>query len=96
MKKRTISARTSIGITKLQALKQMEKAASTFKKEIAKILEDNDLFYCVDTDIKNRVSKGNRCVDDMVYSLLSKKTIVHAMIKCDLKTRKEALEFGYY
>jgi hypothetical protein len=96
MNKRTISTRTRTGITKLQALEQMKKATSAFKKEIAKILEDNDLFYCVDTDIKNRVSKTNRCVDNMVYALLSEKSIVHAMIKCDLKTRKEALEFGYY
>jgi hypothetical protein len=96
MENNTISAKTCTGITKLEALNQMEKATSAFKQEIAKILNDNDLFYCVDTDIKNRVSEGNRCVDDMVYSLLSEKSIVHAMIRCDLKTRKEALEFGYY
>ena len=96
MKKRTISARTRTGITKLQALKRMENVASAFKKKIAKILEDNDLFYCVDTDIKNRVSTTNRCADDMVYALLSEISIVHSMIRCDLKTRKEALEFGYY
>lgn len=96
MKKRTISARTRTGITKRQVFNQMKKVTSAFKKEITKILEDNDLFYCVDTDIKNRVSKTNRCADDMVYALLSGKSIVHAMIMCDLKTKEEALEFGYY
>lgn len=96
MNKRTVSARTKTGITKLQALNQMKKATSAFKKEIAKILKDNDLFYCADTGFENRVSNRNRCVNDMINSLLREKWIAHNMLLGDLKTRKEALEFGYY
>lgn len=95
MKKRTISTRTCTGITTLQALKQMEKAAFVFRKEVSKILKDNDLFYCTGTDIKNHVSNNNRCVDAMLFSLIRKKSIAHDMIMCKLKTRKEALEFAY-
>ena len=83
-------------MTKHQALEQMKKAALDFKREVAKILEDNDLFYCIDTDIKDRVSTNNRCADDMVYSLMSPRSLSGCMIMCDLKTRKEALEFGYH
>lgn len=83
-------------MTKSQALKKMKNAASVFKKEVSKILEDNDLFYCVDTDIKDRVSTNNRCVDDMIYSLMSSGSLAGCMIMCDLKTRKEALKFGYH
>lgn len=93
--KRKVSARTATGITKLQALKQMKKALFTFKRQIGKILKDNDLFYCADTDIKDRVRKGIRCVDDMVFSLTEEGSLVNCMMMCDLKTRKEALEFGY-
>ena len=83
-------------MTKIQALKKMKNAASAFKKEVSKILEDNDLFYCADTDIKDRVSTNNRCVDDMIYSLMESRSLVGCMIMCDLKTRKEALKFGYH
>lgn len=83
-------------MTKSQALKEMKKAASVFKKEVSKILEDNDLFYCIDTDVKDRVSTNNRCVDDMIYSLMESGSLVGCMIMCDLKTRKEALKFGYH
>ena len=94
-KKRTISAKTRTGITKLQALKQMKKAYWIFRQEVAKILNDNDLFYCIDTDIKNRISSKNRCVNDMVFSLANTGSLANCMIMCDLKTREEAKEFGY-
>ena len=91
--KRKISARTCTGITKLQALKQMKKALWMFKREVGKILKDNDLFYCLDTDVENRVSKNIRSVDDMVFSLVDNGSLANCMIMCDLKTRKEAREF---
>ena len=83
-------------MTKSQALKEMKKAAAVFKKEVSKILEDNDLFYCIDTDVKDRVSTNNRGVNDMIYSLMSRRSLVGCMIMRDLKTRKEALKFGYH
>ena len=94
--KRKVSAKTAIGITKRQALKQMKKALFAFKRQIGKILKDNDLFYCVDTDIEDRVSKEIRCVNDMVFSLIEEGSLANCMMMCDLKTRKEALEFGYH
>ncbi len=93
---RKVSARTATGITKLQALKQMKKALFTFKRQVGKILKDNDLFYCGDTDIEDRVSKETRCVNDMVFSLIEEGSLANCMMMCDLMTRKEALEFGYH
>ena len=93
MKKKII--RTCTGITKLQALKQLKHAAALYKKEVAKILRDNDLFYCEDVAWKNRITNCNRSVDNMINILIDE-SADYDWLKHFLMTRKEALEAGFY
>lgn len=94
MKKTTkkISSRTKLGITKLQALKQMKKLYFEFERAIGKIMHENDLYYVNNRDIERRVSRKIRSIKDMAYVLSSGGTIRHSFIMCDLKTRSETEE----
>lgn len=86
------TARTKLGITKCQALKQMKKLYFEYERAIGKVMKENDLYYAYNRDVNDRVRRGVRSIRDMAFVLSTSGSLAHSMIMCDLKTRAETEE----
>ena len=85
--------RTVKGLTKVQVMKQLKSVAHAYKKEVGKILKENDMFYCNPWECMEEYLRNcSRGVNDVASALCRHGTMQRAYLDVDLMTRKEMQE----
>ena len=92
-KRSTKRIKTIKGLTKVQVMKQLKSVAHAYKKEVGKILKENDMFYCNPRECMEEYLRDcSRGVNDVASALCRHGTIQRAYLDVDLMTRQEMLE----